>query len=101
SYLAPESLGGTDTSLQALLMAIVGGTRSPLGPIIGTCVLLTVVTCLPATGAQGMVFGGALILILLVAPRGLVSSEWWSAWQRQKQPKRTETANIRGTETVA
>jgi len=83
-----------------LLMAIVGGARSPLGPIIGTCVLLTIVTYLPAAGFQGMVFGAALIVILLVAPRGLVSSEWWSTWQRQRRSKRAAAINAGGTATV-
>jgi branched-chain amino acid transport system permease protein len=99
SYLAPESLS-TDTALQALLMAIVGGARKPLGPIIGACVLLTIVTYLPAAESQGMVYGGALILILLVAPRGLVNAEWWSTWRRRRQSQRANAGNLAGTITV-
>lgn len=75
SYVGPDSLN-TTVAMQALLMAMVGGVRSPLGPILGTCLLLTVVTYLPAAESQGMVYGGTLILILLVAPQGLIGTSW-------------------------
>lgn len=88
SYLAPESLA-TDTSLQVLLMAIVGGVRTPLGPVVGACVLLTVATYLPAAQSQGMVYGGALVVILLLAPHGLIRPGQWSAlWRRLSEMAR-------------
>lgn len=70
-------------------MAIVGGARKPLGPVIGACALLTIVACLPAAESQGMVYGGGLIPVLLVAPRGLVSLDWRSL--RRRPGPATET----------
>jgi branched-chain amino acid transport system permease protein len=76
SYLGPDSVN-IAVSLQVLLMAIVGGVRKPLGPVIGATLLLLIVSQLPAAETQGMVFGGALIFILLVAPQGLIGTPWW------------------------
>ncbi|MFG1230338.1 branched-chain amino acid ABC transporter permease [Xanthobacter wiegelii] len=76
SYLSPDSVN-LAVSMQVLLMAIVGGVRKPLGPVIGASLLLLIVSQLPAAETQGMVFGGALILILLVAPQGLIGTPWW------------------------
>ncbi|PDT50930.1 MULTISPECIES: branched-chain amino acid ABC transporter permease [Sinorhizobium] len=77
SYIGPDSLN-VSTSMQVLLMAIVGGVLKPLGPVIGACLLLLIVTYLPAAESQGMVYGGALIVILLLVPQGLIGTTWWS-----------------------
>ncbi len=90
SYLGPDSLD-TATSLQVLLMAIVGGARKILGPVIGSCLLLVIVTYLPAAETQGMVYGAALIIILLVAPRGLIGTDWSSTSRRRRAPSKTGT----------
>lgn len=76
SYLGPDSVS-IAVSMQVLLMAIVGGVRKPLGPVIGATLLLLIVTQLPAAETQGMVFGGALVVILLLAPQGLIGTAWW------------------------
>jgi ABC-type branched-subunit amino acid transport system permease subunit len=70
SYLSPESLN-TATAISALLMAVVGGAQTILGPIIGATVLTLVNNFLPATQAQGMVYGAALVIVLILAPQGL------------------------------
>jgi branched-chain amino acid transport system permease protein len=88
SYLGPDSLN-TAVSMQVLLMAIVGGVRKPLGPVVGASLLLMIVSQLPAAETQGMVFGGTLILILLVAPQGLIGSPWWRLRQQGGKARRT------------
>jgi branched-chain amino acid transport system permease protein len=86
SYLGPDSLNGA-TSMQVLLMAIVGGVRKPLGPVIGASLLLLIVSQLPAAESQGIVFGGSLILILLLAPQGLIGTPWLKGLRRRSDPK--------------
>lgn len=96
SYLGPDSLD-VSVSMQVLLMAIVGGARRPLGPVIGASLLLLIVSELPAAETQGMVFGGALVLILLVAPQGLIGGKLPSLWRRQagpKAPKREDASKV-------
>lgn len=71
TYMSPQSLD-TQTSISALLMAVVGGADFVLGPIIGTLLLNMLGKLLPAQEAQGLFYGGALIVILLVARDGLL-----------------------------
>jgi branched-chain amino acid transport system permease protein len=100
SYLGPDSLN-TATSMQVLLMAIVGGARKILGPVIGSCLLLAIVTYLPAAETQGMVYGAALIVILLVAPQGLIGSDWWNIWRRRTRSKAATPPDVRSAAPVA
>ncbi|GAC1587947.1 MAG: branched-chain amino acid ABC transporter permease [Candidatus Velthaea sp.] len=73
TFLDPASLG-TTLSISVLLMAVVGGAGFVIGPIVGA-VLLTVLTrMLPAQEVQGLFYGGALIVILLVAREGIVGA---------------------------
>jgi branched-chain amino acid transport system permease protein len=71
TYMSPQSLD-TQTSISALLMAVVGGADFILGPVIGTLLLNMLGKLLPAQEAQGLFYGGALIVILLVARDGLL-----------------------------
>lgn len=70
SYLGPESFT-THTSITVLLMAVVGGAQSLLGPVLGAAILMLVTNYLPAAETQGMVFGATLVLVMLLAPRGV------------------------------
>jgi len=71
TYMSPQSLD-THASISALLMAVVGGAGYILGPVLGTFLLNLLGKLLPAQEAQGLFYGGALILILLIAPQGLL-----------------------------
>jgi branched-chain amino acid transport system permease protein len=73
--MSPQSLD-TQTSISALLMAVVGGADFILGPIIGTLLLNMLGKLLPAQEAQGLFYGGALIIILLIARDGLLGRVW-------------------------
>lgn len=100
SYLGPDSLNAT-VSMQVLLMAIVGGVRRTLGPIVGACLLLLIVTYLPAAESQGMVFGAAMVVILLVAPQGVVGSLNWGR-RAAKLPRQSDMVrHPPGTERAA
>ena len=71
SYMSPQSLD-TYVSISALLMAVVGGAGYILGPVLGTLLLNLLGKLLPAQEAQGLFYGGALIVILIIAPEGLL-----------------------------
>lgn len=71
SYLGPESLDSS-VSISILLMAMVGGVGTVLGPVIGAAVLTIVAMLIPGAEATGMFYGGVLLFILLVAPKGLL-----------------------------
>jgi branched-chain amino acid transport system permease protein len=71
TYMSPQSLD-TIASISALLMAVVGGAGYILGPVLGTFLLNLMGKLLPAQEAQGLFYGGALVVILIVAPEGLL-----------------------------
>jgi branched-chain amino acid transport system permease protein len=71
SFMSPSSLD-THTSISALLMAVIGGAGYILGPLIGTVLFDILVRLLPAQELQGLFYGGALVLILLLAREGLL-----------------------------
>lgn len=97
TYMSPQSLD-THTSISALLMAVVGGAGYILGPVLGTMVLNLAGKFLPAQEAQGLFYGGMLIVILLVARDGFMGAaeralqRWRSARGRATAPPRSAAA---------
>lgn len=75
TYVGPDSLTMT-TSIQVLLMAVIGGAATFLGPILGAAFLTLITLYLPASEIQGMIFGAVLIVVLLVAPNGVLGTDW-------------------------
>lgn len=75
SYMGPDSLT-THVSISVLLMAVVGGAGTLLGPIVGAGLLTLLTLYLPAAETQGMVFGAILLSVLVFAPDGLIGTRW-------------------------
>lgn len=71
AYIGPDSLGPS-VSLSVLLMAVVGGAQTVLGPIIGAALLTLLFKFIPSQEVQGMFYGGALIAVLVLTPNGLM-----------------------------
>lgn len=86
TYMGPDSLT-THVSISVLLMAVVGGAQNFLGPVAGAALLSLVTLYLPSAESQGMVFGATLIVVLLVAPRGLLGLPW-RRWLRRADVER-------------
>ncbi|MBM6594864.1 branched-chain amino acid ABC transporter permease [Microvirga pudoricolor] len=71
SFISPD-LFGIPVSINAILMAVVGGAGVILGPVAGAVVLSFFYEFLPGQESRGMFYGAALILTLVVAPSGLL-----------------------------
>jgi branched-chain amino acid transport system permease protein len=75
--VTPPSVFGMLVSAQALTVSMFGGVGSVWGPLIGAVVLIPVSEILHAElgaripGIQGVIFGGAIITVILVAPEGV------------------------------
>ncbi len=75
--VTPDSVFGMLVSAQALVVALFGGVGTLWGPVIGAAVLIPLSETLQAQlgnvipGIQGVVYGGAIILVVLLAPEGI------------------------------
>lgn len=88
TYLAPVSLS-MHLSLTLLLMVLVGGSRSVLGPVLGAAVLTYLNDKLP-NDMQGLLYGSAVILVLIIAPRGILGTvdNLWRRYRRERTGSR-------------
>jgi branched-chain amino acid transport system permease protein len=75
--VTPQSVFGMLVSAQALTVAMFGGVGTVWGPVIGSVILIPLAETLNAEagtrlpGIQGVIFGFAIICVILVAPEGL------------------------------
>jgi branched-chain amino acid transport system permease protein len=75
--VTPEAVFGMLVSAQALILALFGGVGTLWGPVIGAVVLVPLAEGLNARlgdvlpGIQGVVYGIAIIAIILLAPEGV------------------------------
>jgi branched-chain amino acid transport system permease protein len=90
--VTPQSMFGMLVSAQALIVALFGGVGTFWGPIIGSVILVPLAEVLHAElghivpGIQGVVYGVAIIVIILCAPDGI----YWRIRDRLVA-RRTET----------
>lgn len=83
-YMGPDSLT-IHVSIKIMLMTVIGGAQTFLGPVLGAAFLTLLTLYLPASEAQGMIFGATLVFVLLVAPRGILGTDWMKLLSRGKK----------------
>ena len=75
--VTPQSMFGMLVSAQALIFSLFGGAGTFWGPVIGSAILVPLSEILHGElghivpGIQGVVYGGAVIGIILLAPEGI------------------------------
>ena len=75
--VTPVSVFGMLVSAQALIVTLFGGVGTVWGPVIGSAILIPLAEILHAElghvipGIQGVIFGLAIVLLILVAPEGM------------------------------
>ncbi|HJS84872.1 MAG TPA: branched-chain amino acid ABC transporter ATP-binding protein/permease, partial [Acetobacteraceae bacterium] len=95
--VTPESVFGMLVSAQALVVTLFGGVASIWGPVIGAAVLVPLAETLNAKlgamlpGIQGVVYGVAIIAIMLIAPEGLFWTLRDRFFRRAELPPRAVT----------
>jgi ABC-type branched-subunit amino acid transport system ATPase component/ABC-type branched-subunit amino acid transport system permease subunit len=76
--VTPLTVFGMLTSAQALIVTLFGGVATVWGPVVGAVILIPLAEILHAElgdkipGIQGVVFGAAIVLVILVAPEGVL-----------------------------
>jgi branched-chain amino acid transport system permease protein len=77
-YITPDNTASIDVSLKPALMAIIGGMLGVFGPLLGAVLIVVleqqIITTIGADvpGLSSAIYGGLLILSILVLPNGLV-----------------------------
>src|SRR5712691_5576476 len=103
--VTPETVFGMLVSAQALILALFGGVGSLWGSVISAMVLVPLAEGLNAElgdvlpGIQGVVYGIAIIVIILRAPEGV----YWRVLDRlpQRKPQPAAPSAAEPTPTVA
>src|SRR5579864_5335712 len=101
--VTPEAVFGMLVSAQALILALFGGIGSLWGPVIGAFVLVPLAEGLNAElgsvlpAIQGVVYGVAIIAIILWAPEGV----YWRVRDRLRKGKSASPAPVPAAEPVA
>jgi branched-chain amino acid transport system permease protein len=74
TYIEPDAVFSSRLDLQSIVMAILGGVGTVWGPLVGGVVMTQVSEALWASFPQIylMIFGGVLVALLLLLPRGIV-----------------------------
>jgi ABC-type branched-subunit amino acid transport system ATPase component/ABC-type branched-subunit amino acid transport system permease subunit len=99
--VTPQSVFGMLVSAQALTVAMFGGVGTVWGPVIGSVILIPLAETLNAEagsilpGIQGVIFGLAIICVILVAPEGL----FWKFrdfWRKRSAPQATVISGAPG-----
>jgi branched-chain amino acid transport system permease protein len=76
--VTPLTVFGMLTSAQALIVTLFGGVATVWGPVVGAVILIPLAEVLQAElgdkipGINGVVFGAAIVVVMLVAPAGIV-----------------------------
>src|SRR5947209_6517020 len=100
--VTPEAVFGVLVIVQTLVVCLVGGVGSKWGPIIGSALMVPLSEMLDATvgdrlpGIQGVVYGGALVLVMLFAPEGI----YWR-WQTIARRRRATDTSVESATAVA
>jgi len=87
--VTPDSVFGMLVSAQAVVVTLFGGVASVWGPVIGAAILVPLAESLNAElgnilpGIQGVVYGVAIIGIMLASPDGV----FWTIRDRFFRPK--------------
>jgi ABC-type branched-subunit amino acid transport system ATPase component/ABC-type branched-subunit amino acid transport system permease subunit len=98
--VTPDAVFGVIVIVQTLVVCLVGGAGTLWGPVIGAAIMIPVSEILDTTvgdrlpGIQGVVYGAALMAIMMWAPEGLF-------WHLRRRPasvaRATPTAAAAGT----
>jgi ABC-type branched-subunit amino acid transport system ATPase component/ABC-type branched-subunit amino acid transport system permease subunit len=100
--VTPQSVFGMLVSAQALTVAMFGGVGTVWGPVIGSVILIPLAETLNAEagsrlpGIQGVIFGLAIICVILVAPEGL----FWKVRDLLRKRSAPQVVPPRASDTV-
>jgi branched-chain amino acid transport system permease protein len=96
--VTPDAVFGVLVIVQTLVVCLVGGVGSKWGPLIGSAIMVPMSETLDATvgdqlpGIQGVVYGAALVLVMLFAPEGI----YWRLHALRPARRTVEAGRVSG-----
>ncbi len=87
-WLDPANAFGIQLSVMPLVMAMVGGTGTLLGPVVGAAFLYLaneLVFQRVAPGAHLWLYGGAIVLVMVALPQGVLG--WVEGWLGERMER--------------
>lgn len=91
-FIDPENAFGAAVSIKIIMVALVGGTGSLIGPLIGAITLIPIEQYVfnafaDLRGVSGMIFGLLLVVVVVLAPGGIAGfcgrlRKWFPARSR-------------------
>ncbi len=79
-FVSPESFTFWE-SLSIVLVVVVGGLGNPFGAVLGAALLVVIPELLRGyADYRQLLFGAALVLIILARPMGLIRREYGPSW---------------------
>jgi branched-chain amino acid transport system permease protein len=80
-FVSPESLG-LSISTNALVGALMGGIAGSVGPVVGGLIFSFAQDEFGARGLTQLLTGIAIVVFIVVFPRGVVGGLWSAVWLR-------------------
>jgi branched-chain amino acid transport system permease protein len=80
TYINPETVAGVTVSLSVCFKAILGGMFSPLGPLVGSAIIVSLEEYVRISlgsqylGVSEIIYGVALMLLIIFMPNGIYGS---------------------------
>jgi branched-chain amino acid transport system permease protein len=78
---------------EVVLMALVGGLGTIIGPVIGAFVIITMQNYLAASGEFVLVIQGVIFVVIVMAFRKGVVGEFSEWWRRRRAPGAAKAAD--------
>jgi len=77
TFIEPKGISGLDLSVKIGVVAIVGGVGTLWGPVLGAFIIIPLIelagTMLGQSGATQLLYGLALVLVVMFKPDGVIS----------------------------
>lgn len=78
TYIMPTSIASTPVSIKIIVVAVIGGAGLLWGPVLGAFIIIPLTELVNATlgslgGANTMIYGLVLILIIIFQPKGVLA----------------------------
>jgi len=97
-FVEPNSAFSISWTMTLILATVIGGIGIEMGPIVGTAVVVILNFALAQTAGYSLLIQGVILVIIMVlAPRGILGLGYQRLFQRRAERPAEEAAGGAGT----